>query len=66
MSLDECPDCGAGFMAGATNAVRSRLPLVGDLRRMSHGQRMLVAGAIAFVLTLMFLVLAEIGGHIFS
>jgi hypothetical protein len=65
MSLEACPDCGAGFLAGATNATATRLPLVGDVQRMSHGQRLLVGGAIAVVLMVVFVLVAEIGGHIF-
>lgn len=65
MSLEACPDCGAAFLAGATDAATTRLPLVGDVQRMSHGQRLLVGGAIALVLMVAFVLVAEIGGHIF-
>jgi hypothetical protein len=66
MSLDACPDCGAGFLAGATEETRSHLPLVGDMRRMSQMQRLMVGLAVSVVLMIAFVLLAEIGGHIFS
>lgn len=65
MSLDACPDCGAGFLAGATETPGSHLPLVGDMRRITQGQRMFVAAAIAVILMIGFLLVAEIVGHIF-
>jgi hypothetical protein len=65
MSLEACPDCGAGFLAGATDTTATRLPLVGDVQRMNHGQRLLVGGAISIVLMVVFVLIAEIGGHIF-
>jgi hypothetical protein len=65
MSLEACPDCGAGFLAGATDPTAARLPLVGDVQRMSHAQRLVVGGAIAVVLMVVFVLVAEIGGHIF-
>lgn len=65
MSLDECPDCGAGFLSGASIAPAANLPLVGDMRRMSQGQRLLVGAVISVALMALFVLLAEIGGHIF-
>jgi hypothetical protein len=65
MSLEACPDCGAGFLTGATDTPATRLPLVGDVQRLSHGQRLLVGGATAVVLMIVFVLVAEIGGHIF-
>jgi hypothetical protein len=65
MSLDECPDCGAGFLAGASEVAGSHLPLVGDMRRMTHGQRLMVGAGISVILMIAFVLVAEIGGHIF-
>jgi ribosomal protein S27AE len=66
MSLDSCPDCGAGFLAGATVETRSHLPLVGDMRLMSQAQRLMVGLAVSVLLMIGFVLVAEIGGHIFS
>src|SRR5262249_32441632 len=47
LSLDTCPACGAGFLAGATTTASTRLPVVGDIGRMSRTQRLLVGCGIA-------------------
>lgn len=65
MSLDSCPDCGAGFLSGATETVGTRLPLVGDMSTFSAGQRLLIGAGISIVLMVIFVVLAEVGGHLF-
>ena len=66
MDLDACESCGAGFLAGASStAVSVKLPVVGDVNRLSKGQRLVMAAAIAVALMLAFVLLAEVGGHIF-
>jgi hypothetical protein len=63
--LDACPDCGAGFLAGAaSSAISVKLPVVGDLSRMSKGQRLMMAAGFAVVLMVFLLLLAEVGGHL--
>jgi hypothetical protein len=63
--LDACPECGAGFLAGAaSSAVSVKLPVVGDMSRLSKGQRMIIAAGFAGVLMLVLLLLAEVGGHL--
>jgi ribosomal protein L40E len=65
LDLDACPECGAGFLAGAASStVSMKLPVVGDVSRMSKGQRLMMAAGFAVVLMLLLLLLAEVGGHI--
>jgi len=63
ISLDACEACGAGFLAGATSTAAPRLPLVGDMGKMSSGGRLLVGVGIAVVLMILFVVFAAIGSH---
>jgi hypothetical protein len=65
IELDACGDCGAGFLAGATTTTTTHLPLVGDMAKLSQGARLLVGAGISIVLMIVFVVLAEIGGHLF-
>jgi hypothetical protein len=65
LSLDACSECGAGFLSGATATAAARLPLVGDMGKMSQGQRLLVGVGISVVLMTLFVLLAAIGGHLF-
>lgn len=62
ISLDMCQDCGAGFLSGAAGAMATRLPLVGDVGRMSQTQRLLVGIVIALVVTVLLVVVAALGG----
>jgi hypothetical protein len=64
ISLDLCNSCGAGFLVGATARVTTRLPVVGDVGRLSSAQRMMMTAAIAFVFMLILIVVATVGGHI--
>jgi hypothetical protein len=64
MSLDSCPSCGTGFLAGSTAVPSTRLPVVGDIGRMSRTQRLVVGFVIAVVVMIILVVLATIGGHI--
>jgi hypothetical protein len=66
ISLDECPDCGAGFLSGAALATSTKLPLVGDVGRMSQGQRLLTGAGISIVLMAIFVMLLFIGGKLFG
>jgi hypothetical protein len=63
IALDACPECGAGFLAGASAHANTRLPLVGDVGKMSSAQRVFVGFALTFVLMAAFVLLATIGGH---
>ena len=64
LSLDSCPACGAGFLAGATTATSTRLPVVGDIGRMSSTQRLLVGFGIAVVVMILLILLATLFGHV--
>lgn len=65
MDLDACDSCGAGFLSGASATSRSvALPVVGDLTRMSSGQRMLVAIGVAIGICVLLVLLAEVFGHV--
>lgn len=66
ISMDSCPDCGAGFLSGLAKSTSTKLPLVGDVGRMSQGQRLLIGAGISVVLMVVFVLLAEIGGHLFG
>jgi hypothetical protein len=65
MSLDACPSCGAGFLAGATGSTSTRLPLVGDVGRFSRNQRVALGFGLAILVMIVLVLLAFIGGHIF-
>lgn len=63
LSLDACEDCGAGFLSGATAATATHIPLVGDVGKLSQGQRLLVGVGVALVLMILFVIVFAIGGH---
>jgi hypothetical protein len=65
MSLDFCNSCGAGFLAGVSDGATVRVPLVGDVSKITSGQRLALAGGVALSLMLVIVVLATIGGKIF-
>jgi hypothetical protein len=65
MSLDACPSCGAGFLAGATGSTSARLPLVGDVGRFSRNQRVALGFGLAILVMVVLVLLAFIGGQIF-
>lgn len=62
ISLDACDTCGAGFLAGAAGQVSTRLPLVGDMTKMSSAQRLGVGIGISVALMIVVVVLAALGG----
>lgn len=65
MDLDACDSCGAGFLSGASASSHSMaLPVVGDLTRMSSGQRLFVALGVAIGLCVLLVLLAEVFGHV--
>ncbi len=64
LSLDSCPACGAGFLAGATTAASTRLPVVGDIGRMSRTQRLMVGFGIAVGVMILLILLATLFGHV--
>jgi predicted RNA-binding Zn-ribbon protein involved in translation (DUF1610 family) len=65
ISLDSCTDCGAGFLAGATATVGTRLPLVGDVNRMSQGQRLIIGAGVSIILMAIFVLILSVGGQFF-
>lgn len=64
LSLDGCPECGAGFLAGALPAATLSLPLVGNVAAMSPAQRFGLAAGLTVGLVVIFLALATIGGAV--
>jgi hypothetical protein len=66
MEDDACHDCGAGFLSGATSTTNSKLPVVGDMAKMSQGSRLMVGAFISVGLIVVFVLLATIGGHVFN
>jgi hypothetical protein len=66
IELDACNECGAGFLSGAAATKSVRLPMVGDVTRMSSGQRMFVAFAVSVGVMFVLVLLAFIGGHLFG
>lgn len=65
MSLDACPDCGAGFLSGVARVTSTKLPIIGDVGRMSQGQRLLIGAGVAIVLMIFFFVILEVFSHLF-
>jgi hypothetical protein len=65
ISLDACPSCGAGFLSGSVADLSLRIPGVGDVSRMSRGQRAGLAAALALGLMLVLVLLATLGGLVF-
>lgn len=63
LSLDACPACGSGFLAGATAATTVRLPVVGDIQRLSRTQRLLFGLGISVLVMVVLVLIATIGGH---
>jgi hypothetical protein len=62
MSLDFCNSCGAGFLASVSDGASVRVPLVGDVSKITSGQRLALAAGVALSLMLVILLLATIGG----
>jgi hypothetical protein len=60
-----CPACGTAFMGGATPNVSLHVPGVGDLGSMSPGGRFAVMAGGAGIVTVLFVLIALILGHIF-
>jgi len=65
LELDACTDCGASFLAGATARTSTKLPVVGDIGRMSQGQRLMMGVGAAVVIMMVFFVVVEIASHVF-
>jgi hypothetical protein len=65
ISLDACTACCAGFLAGSTTAPSVRLPVVGDIGRLSRSQRLTVGLIISLCVMIVLILLATIGGHVF-
>jgi RNA polymerase subunit RPABC4/transcription elongation factor Spt4 len=63
LSLDTCPACGSGFLAGATTTASVRLPVVGDIQRLSRTQRLVFGLGISLIVMVVLVLLATIGGH---
>lgn len=60
-----CPRCGTAFMGGVTPNVSLHVPGVGDLGSMSPGGRFAVMAGGAAIVTVLFVLLALVLGHIF-
>jgi hypothetical protein len=65
MSLDSCNSCGAGFLVGAADRLSAKLPVVGDVAKMSAGQRWMVIGTGGVIFMLLLILVATLGGHLF-
>jgi hypothetical protein len=63
LDLGDCPHCGGSFLGGTVVDVSLRLPVVGDVAKMSPGGRAGVmaagAGVIALVLVLLYLMIGH-------
>lgn len=66
ISQDVCPECGAGFLSNVAQVTNTKLPIVGDVGRMSQGQRLMIGAGISVVLMVIFVMILEIGGHLFG
>jgi hypothetical protein len=64
MSLDYCNSCGAGFLAGASDGNTVRVPLFGEVSKISSGQKLGLGIGVALGLMLVIVVLATIGGKL--
>jgi hypothetical protein len=64
LALDACGECGAGFLAGAIPPPTMSVPIVGDVSRLSKGQRFGLAAGLAAGLILVFLALATVVGAV--
>lgn len=64
MALDACNECGTGFLSGATAGMSMKLPMVGDVSKLSSSQRLVFGLAVAVAVTLLLVLIGEIGGHI--
>jgi hypothetical protein len=61
LALDACPECGAGFLAGAVAPATVSLPIVGNLTRFTSAQRFGLAAGLATCLIVLFFAIATIG-----
>lgn len=64
ISLDACPDCGAGFLSSVKQVTSTKLPIVGDVGRMSQAQRLMIGAGISIVLMVIFVVILEVFSHL--
>jgi ribosomal protein L37E len=64
MALDTCSACGAGFLSAASTTIEMRLPVVGDVGRLSRTQRLLAGLGISLLVMLVLVLLATLGGHL--
>lgn len=65
ISFDACHACGAGFLAGSTATPSARLPIVGDIGRLSRSQRLALGFGVSILVVVLLVLLATIGGHLF-
>jgi hypothetical protein len=65
MDMDFCNDCGAGFLSAVAGSA-VRLPVIGEVKSMSSSQRLMMGVLVALGLMVVIVVLAFIGGHLFS
>lgn len=64
IELDMCNSCGAAFLSGAAGKVAVKLPMVGDVTRMSSSQRLFMALGVGFGLMVILIALLFLGGHV--
>lgn len=64
VELDVCAACGTGFLAGVKRdeAPLLTLPVVGDITRLSRGQRLGLAAAVVLLVALIVVVLSLVSG----
>ena len=67
LQANVCTACGLPFLAGLDVAVpRLALPVVGDLNRLSRGQRVVTAGAVLLLGVLLLLLLSTVAGALLT
>lgn len=64
IALDACPSCGSGFLSGASSELAVRLPVVGDIGKLSRSQRLLAGLGVSLLVMVFLVLLATIGGHV--
>ena len=67
LQASACTACGLPFLGGRDAAVpRLALPVVGDLGRLSRGQRVVAAGAVLLLGVLLLLLLSAVAGALLT
>ncbi|HVV75873.1 MAG TPA: hypothetical protein VHC43_07540 [Mycobacteriales bacterium] len=66
MAEDYCPACGAGFLESARSGGSIRVPLLGDVRHATSGQKVMFGTVITVGILLVLVLLLTIGGALFT